>query len=644
MCGIAGFFQLNDASRTSMESVIRAMGDAITHRGPDSGAVWLDPEAGTAFAHRRLAIVDLSETGNQPMMSSCGRFVICYNGEGYDTDPLRADLEKAGVVFQGHSDTEVILEGCARLGVEETVGRLVGMFAIALWDRQERRLWLIRDRLGIKPLYWQRLPGGGLIFGSELKALAAHPDFSREIDRDVLAGYLRHNCVSGSMSIYKGVNKLAPGHILTLSQNDPEPSISTFWHLDDVVAGGQSDPFTGNDLEALAALEDLLSDAVRIRMMADVPLGAFLSGGIDSSTVVALMQQASTRPVKSFSIGFETEGYNEARHAAEVARHLGTDHTELYVTPQQAMDVIPKLPVHFDEPFADSSQIPTYLVSAMTREHVTVALSGDGGDELFAGYNRHIQAAGPVGRFQNIPGPLRKLAGTMLAGLSPNQWDGLFSLVPKSKRPAQAGDKMHKLAAILDASGDEVYRRLVSHWSEPEDLVIGGREAHGIIWDDSVKNRIPDLTQRMQYFDILTYLPDDILTKVDRASMAVALEARVPILDHRVVEFAWRLPNSMKIRGGQGKWLLRQLLYKYVPQSMVDRPKMGFAVPIDQWLRGPLREWAEDLLSEDMFRKHGLLHSGPVRQKWSEHLSGRRNWQYHLWDILMLHAWAETWS
>lgn len=642
MCGFSGLFDLNASlNHPELNNLIERMNNTIAHRGPDAGLVWSDAEVGVALGHRRLSIIDLSEAGNQPMTSASGRFVMVYNGEVYNAEDLRPELSAKGIDFRGHSDTEVMLEGFAEWGVEATVKRLIGMFTLCLWDRKERKLWLVRDRLGIKPLYWTITDKNQLLFGSELKVLRAHPDCSKEINRNALSGYLRHNYIAAPNSIYDNVHKMDAGTILSISADDFEPKISKFWSMDDVVSQSQTHPFTGSDSEALASLDELLSDAVKRRMVADVPLGAFLSGGIDSSLVVALMQSQSERPVKSFSIGFNEEGYNEAKHAKAVANHLKTEHTELYVTPEEAREVIPKLPFYYDEPFSDSSQIPTYLVSAMTREHVTVALSGDGGDELFAGYNRYFQAENIGKKLGKVPGFVKDLMSAGIKSMSPNTWDQLFKVVPASKRPPQAGDKLYKLADVLNTDEDGFYRQLISHWGSPDDIVIGGSEPRGVIWDDSLKSRIPNFTSRMQYLDTCTYLPDDILTKVDRASMAVALEARVPILDHRVVEFAWSLPHQMKIRDGQGKWLLRQLLYKHVPQSLIDRPKMGFGVPIGEWLRGPLKEWANDLLSDSRIKSQGLLHSAPIQEKWREHLSGSRNWQYYLWDILMLQAWLD---
>ncbi len=641
MCGIAGF--LDEKRRWAagrMNAVAADMANALRHRGPDATATWADAGKGIAFAHTRLAIIDLSAAGSQPMTSGCRRCTITYNGEIYNAHELREELERAGRRFRGHSDTEVIVEGCAAWGVEETVGRLIGMFAFGLWDREEGTLTLVRDRLGIKPLYWGQQEGR-VVFASELKALKQIPGWHGEIDPQALAAFMRHSYVPAPVSIYKGIFKLPPGTMLRVTAG-MEPKITSYWSLSDVVETGQSRPSALSDNEAVEALEDLLLDAVKRRMVADVPLGAFLSGGIDSSTVVALMQRATNAPVRTFSIGFHEDVYNEAQHAKEVARHLGTDHTEQYVTPEEAREVIPDLPTIYDEPFADSSQIPTFLVSRMTREHVTVALSGDGGDELFAGYNRYVQGL-RLARLRAIaPRPLRALASHILTALPPRVWDGIFSAVPASVRPRLAGDKMHKLAGVLPEDEIGFYCKLISQWDPAWVLVRGAREPQGIFSDPALRARFDDPVAWMQYLDTLTYLPDDILTKVDRASMAVSLEARVPILDHRVVEFAWSLPAQLKIRNGTSKWLLREVLHKLVPRELVERPKMGFGVPIDTWLRGPLKEWGEDLLAEGELAKDGILDSGPIREKWAEHQSGRRNWQHLLWNVLMFQAWRQA--
>lgn len=618
------------------------MGEAIAHRGPDDSGVWLDVGAGIGLSYRRLSILELSPAGHQPMVSASGRYVIAFNGEIYNHLDLR--LQLGDRAWRGHSDTETLLAGFEIWGIEQTLQRAVAMFAIALWDRDTRTLTLARDRLGEKPLYygWQ---GGVFLFGSELKALKQHPAFVGEVDREALALYLRYCCVPAPRSIYRGVCKLAPGTLLRVCASDrqlPEPK--QFWSLKDVIEHGQRELFQGSDAEAVAVLEAKLLDAVRLQQIADVPLGAFLSGGIDSSTVVALMQAQSRRPVRTFTIGFQEAGYNEAEHAKAVARHLGTNHTELYVTPAQAQAVIPRLATLYDEPFADSSQIPTSLVSQMAREHVTVSLSGDAGDELFGGYNRYAWAT----KILQYPRPLRKLLAHGFTALSPSAWNWLYRalapVLPKSMRFALPGDKAHKLASILGAESQAaIYRGLVSTWPAPAEVVLGSEEPATLLDDRASWGDVAALEHRMMALDAMTYLPDDILVKVDRAAMGVSLETRVPFLDHRVVEFAWQLPLSMKIRDGQGKWLLRQVLYKYVPKELIERPKMGFGVPIDAWLRGPLREWAEALLDEARLRREGYFRPEPIRKKWREHLSGRRYWQYYLWDVLMFQAWREKW-
>jgi len=642
MCGIAGF--LNARARgpnDQWEDITRAMRASLQHRGPDDHGIWIDPDAGIGLVHLRLSIVDLSPAGHQPMVSSDGRYAIVYNGEVYSHEPIRAELKERGIQFRGHSDTEVILESISAFGIRATVERLIGMFAIALWDRKDRTLTLIRDRLGIKPVYWAQF-GSLFLFGSELKALRAHPGWSPSIDRAAVAQYLRHNYIPAPRTIYEGVHKLEPGSILTLP-SEGEPIIEKFWDARSVAQAGMASPLSGDDTEMRDQLEALLQDAVKRRMMADVPLGAFLSGGVDSSTVVALMQSAGLGTVKTFSIGFDIPGYDEAPYAAAVARHLRTDHTEMTVSAQQAHDVIPKLPHIYDEPFADSSQIPTYLLSALTRNHVTVALSGDGGDELFAGYNRYHLAQSFWRKLSLFPLATRTALANGISAISPDRWTRGLAYLPKQLRYPQFGDKLHKLASALRASDSTaLYRRIVSHW-EPEEVMPVNFEPHGLLWEDSVARDFPDLLQRMQFLDLVTYLPDDILTKVDRASMAVALEARVPLIDHRVVEFAWRLPERAKIRDGKSKWLLRQVLYRHVPERLIERPKMGFGIPLGEWLRGPLKDWADHLLAEQRLKEAGLVDSATVRKYWNEHLEGSRNWQHPLWGILMLEAWRDEW-
>jgi asparagine synthase (glutamine-hydrolysing) len=636
MCGIAGFLDLERRSgRQELEALAGAMAAKLAHRGPDDRGVFADADSGLAFGHTRLAIVDLSPAGAQPMRSACGRCVITYNGEIFNAAELRADLERAGRRFRGHSDTEILVEACAEWGVGRTVERLIGMFAFALWDWREHRLSLVRDRLGIKPLYWGR-QDGRLVFASELKAFEALPGWAPQLNRDALAAYLRLAYVPTPHSIYRGIHKLAPGHVASVAA-DGAVETSAFWSLEHAVERGRAAPLDMSDAEACDALEDLLGDAVGRRLVSDVPLGAFLSGGIDSSTIAAMMRAKSNAAVRTYSIGFDQTGYDEAPHARAVAAALGTEHTELYVSAAEALDVIPALPQIYDEPFADSSQVPTYLLSKLTRQHVTVALSGDGGDELFAGYNRHRFARA----LSKVPAGLGQVLGCGLNLAGPALWDRLFRLLPARKRPGLAGDKMQKMAFLLGQGSEGAYRSLVSAWDEPESIVRGASEPKGAIFDAALARALPDALARMQYLDTLTYLPDDILTKVDRASMAVALEVRVPMLDHRLVEFSWRLPSRFKLRGGQGKWLLRQVLYRHVPKELVERPKAGFAVPISNWLRGPLRDWAEELLSERRLGDGGLLNPAPIRLRWREHLEGRRDWHASLWAVLMFQAWRE---
>lgn len=649
MCGIAGQLKWpGQATQASLHDECLRMADAILHRGPDDHGVWVSPDVSVGLGHRRLAIVDLSPAGHQPMLADSGRYTMVFNGEIYNHLDLRRQLDETGRVhaWRGHSDTETLLAAFDAWGIEQTLKQCIGMFAIALWDLQEQTLILARDRLGEKPLYygWQ---GQGeqavFMFGSELKALRAHPSFSPSIDRNALALYFRHNYIPAPHSIYQGISKLQPGCILRVSVKQPEPVIQEYWSVLQVVQDGSASRQRERDpVQAVDELETLLKSAVSQQMMADVPLGAFLSGGIDSSTIVALMQAQSSRPVKTFTIGFHEKGYNEAEHAKAVAAHLGTDHTELYVTSQQALSVIPSLPGIYDEPFSDSSQIPTFLVSQLARQHVTVSLSGDAGDELFSGYTRYTAGASAWSKIERLPVALRKPLASAITSISPDTWSKLAGWLPSPIFRNRFGDKVHKGAGVLASTSiNQYYHALVSHWSDPAQVVIGGQEPTTWLTGNVPQIDALDPIERMMVLDLLTYLPDDILTKVDRASMAVTLESRVPMLDHRVVEFAWQLPQSFKQRDGVGKWALRQVLYRHVPQSLIDRPKMGFGVPIDAWLRGPLKDWAEALLDEGRLRREGYLHPEPIRQKWAEHLSGSRNWAYHLWDVLMFQAWLE---
>ena len=640
MCGFAGFI---DLARRTLEADLLARAEGMAarlyRRGPDGDGVWADASAGLALGHRRLAILDLSPAGHQPMVSADGRYVIAYNGEVYNFPQLRAELEAEGVAFLGNCDTEVVVEAIAAWGLEAALGRMIGMFAFALWDKAEHILYLARDRLGIKPLYWGRC-GGHFLFASEIKALRAHPSWKATVDRDALTAYLRFGYVPAPRSIYAGIAKLEPGTFLTLREGD-EPEIRRYWDLREITLSARTGQWDLDAGEAADRLDGLLRDAVKGRLAADVPLGAFLSGGVDSSTVTALMQAQSSRPVKTFSIGFSESAFDESSEAAAVAQHLGADHTELMVSPADARAVIPYLPRIYDEPFADSSQIPTYLVSRLARGKVSVVLSGDGGDEMFAGYNRHRLAAGPWQRLERTPAALRGFAASCLRTVPPRLWDMLFALSPSKLRHVLTGDRMHKLAGVLaSADGADLYGTLVSQWPDPESLVVEGAREGEQIWDDpGLMRDVPELTARMRYMDTVGYLPGDILTKLDRASMAVSLEARVPLIDHRVAEFAAGLPPHMLIRGRRGKWLLRQVLHRYVPEKLVTRPKTGFGVPLDSWLRGPLRDWAEGLLSRSRLEEEGFFDPATVRRAWKEHLSGHRNHQHKLWAVLMFQAW-----
>jgi asparagine synthase (glutamine-hydrolysing) len=641
MCGIAGFWQMKRQAEIPAEILLR-MGTALKHRGPDDSGVFYDDSTGVGLVHRRLSILDLSPAGHQPMTSHSGRYIIIFNGEVYNFEEIRSGLG-SNHSWRGHSDTEVMLEAFERWGVEAAVQRFVGMFAFALWDRKERKLYLVRDRLGIKPLYYGWVEGQ-FVFASELKAIRQYPGFQAQIDRDVLALYMRHNYVPAPHCIYQGISKLNAGCILMLSDPQEQPVVTQYWSATEVAKQGLRSPVEGSESEIVQQLERKLAEAVKLRMIADVPLGAFLSGGIDSSTVVALMQSQSTRPVKTFTIGFHEDAYNEANHAKRIAEHLGTDHTELYVTPQEALNVVPLLPAMYDEPFADVSQIPTYLVSRLARQSVTVSLSGDGGDELFAGYGRYFLMKRVWNSMRPFPKPLRHVVSRMISSVPPKTIDKMYKfaspLVPRNRRSFPTGDKAHKLAGLLGAESQErIYIHALTHWDNPSAVVNGAVEPETVRRFVHEAQWLSSMEEVMMLTDTVHYLPDDILTKVDRASMAVSLEARVPILDHRVVEFAWRLPMRFKIRDGKGKWALRQVLYKYVSSAMIERPKMGFGVPIDSWLRGELREWAEDLLSRESLERHGLFNIEAIRAKWQEHTSGGRNWQYLLWDVLVFQDW-----
>ncbi|MGZ5896851.1 MAG: asparagine synthase (glutamine-hydrolyzing) [Xanthobacteraceae bacterium] len=640
MCGIAGLLDLSRSGHHSdLARRAGAMAEAIAYRGPDGADVWSDAEPGIALSHRRLAIIDLTPTGAQPMVSADGRWVISYNGEVYNAEAIAAAPTLAGIKRRGTSDTEVIVESVARRGLDATLAEINGMFAIALWDRANRTLHLVRDRLGIKPLFYARCKEA-FYFASELKSFAS-AGLAFDLDPASIASFLRFAYVPAPFSIYRDVSKVLPGEVVSV---EPGGLITRrkYWDLGEVAAAGLARPFSGSDADAEAALHTLLADAVSAQMISDVPLGAFLSGGIDSSTVVALMVAARRGPVRSFSIGFPDFGYDESVHARTVARHLGTLHEGLTVTAADALAVVPNLPDMYDEPFADSSQIPTHAISKLTRAHVTVALSGDGGDELFGGYNRYSLAEGFLRRLTQLPLPVRRAAAAILEAFPERAAELLASVAPRTLRSAQPADKLRKLAEVLRLDGDAIYLRLVSHCLNPSALTHGLVE-HPIGLPECTAVAHENLLERMQLFDTATYLPDDILQKVDRAAMSVSLEVRPPLLDHRVVEFAWTLPRHLRMRNGESKWLLRRVLDRHVPRALVQRPKMGFAIPLASWLRGPLRDWAEDLL-DPQHLGGSLLDAAAVRKLWSEHVDGDRDWAYALWTILMFEAWRRRWA
>lgn len=640
MCGIAGILDVGHRNREALKEIAEAMTRTLAHRGPDGSGIWISGEGGCALGHRRLSIIDLTPTGAQPMESHSGRYCITFNGEIYNFPELREQLA-SHTSFRGTSDTEVMLAAFEAWGVAATLPRLNGMFALAVWDRRYRILYLARDRFGEKPLYYGWTKRGELLFGSELKALCAHPEFEPEIDTNILPIYLRLGYIPAPHSIYKSVFKLPQAHFLSVRPGGTDAVPQPYWSLLEVAQRALANPFGGSSEQALDELDVRLKRAVRSRMISDVPLGALLSGGVDSSSIVALMQEQSSRPARTFSIGFREFGFDESEYARPVAQRLGTEHTELQVTPADALAVIPRLPLLYDEPFADPSQIPTTIVAALARRSVTVALSGDSGDEVFGGYNRHLWQA-TVDRLATVPHPVRKIAAGALTSLSPSQWDLLLRVPGRLARVTQAsGENLYKFAGTLGAkTARDVYLQYVAVWPDAGAAVPGAKPVHSLeslyTWPE-----FPEFIHQMLYMDMMTYMVDDILVKVDRASMSVALETRVPFLDPEVVEFAWRLPMQMKISGRTSKWILRQLLYRRVPREMIERPKMGFTFPIAAWLRRELRQWAESLLSEDALRDCAL-EPAPVRKKWSEHLSGRRNWNNEIWNVLMLSEWRKA--
>lgn len=634
MCGITGFIDLK-SQLTSEDalSCLLQMTHSLHHRGPNDHGTWIDPAAKLALGQTRLSILDLTEHGHQPMHSNCGRYVLVYNGEIFNHLQIRKELNTS---FTGHSDTETLIEALAKWGIEKTLPKLNGMFAFALWDKHNQELTLVRDRLGIKPLYWG-LNENTFYFGSELKPLKHLPLLPRKINQEALYEYLHYAYVPTPLSIFQNVHKLRPGYILKYRPGQ-EPVEICYWSIAEKAQKGLSDLIPVNQTtEAIHQLEEFIKDAVSLRLISDVPIGAFLSGSVDSSTVAAIMQEISNTKIKTFSIGFEDKGYDESRYSKQVAKYLNTDHTELIVNPQQVLDVIPLLPHIYDEPFADSSQIPTYLVSKLARESVTVALSGDGGDENFAGYNRHRFSQSSTYKFMNkIPYGWRKIMANILSLPSPSHWDKLAHFIPASKRPRQLGDKIAKFAGLMDyKTREDIYDSLISCIQQPEDLLNNPYPSSSL----KPQSQFDNFLNLMQLLDTTGYLPDDILTKVDRASMATSLEARVPLLDYRIVEFSWRLPTELKLRNGTSKWILREILYKRVPKKLIDRPKMGFALPIDQWLRGPLKDWSYSLLERNTVNTY--FNPFQVKQMLEDHHSGRRNYQHQLWTLAMFQQWYE---
>lgn len=666
MCGFTGFLDRKHSfSNEEARPILETMNRKILHRGPDDDGVWMDANQGIALAHRRLSILDLSAAGHQPMISQSQRYVLVFNGEIYNHLEIRRDIEQhgappihpladpeavlephVGLRWRGHSDTETLLAAIEVFGVGEALSRSRGMFAFALWDRHDRLLYLARDRMGEKPLYygWQ---GDTFLFGSELKALEAHPDFQAEIDRNALSELLRLGYIPGPGSIYRHIHKLPPGTYLAIGVHRPEARPVSYWSAADAALRGQMAPFPGDETEAITHLDSLLQDAVASQMVADVPLGAFLSGGIDSSLVTALMQSQSRSPIQTFSIGFEEEEYNEAPFAKAVAQHLGTQHTEWVLGPDAALAVIPDLPTLYDEPFADASQIPTHLVSRLASQNVKVALTGDGGDELFGGYNRHFWTMRLWNRMRFVPKGLRRQVANILTLVPPHLWDTTFRslgfILPEGLRYRSPGDKLHKMSRMLGASRPEdIYFDLIAQTKDQNRLVIGSQPQHNALTDPSTWPALREIEHRIMYLDSITYLPDDILTKLDRAAMGVSLEGRVPLLDHRIVEFAWQLPLNLKIREGRGKHVLRQVLSRYVPETLTERPKMGFGVPIDRWLRDPLKDWSETLIQSERLKSEGFFHPKRVQHLWKQHQSGRKNHASTLWSILMFQSWLES--
>ena len=650
MCAIAGFINFSSFFKNP-EDVLHDMARALAHRGPDASGIWFHAPTRTGLAHTRLKIIDCTDAAAQPMRSRSGRFTLVYNGEIYNFQELREELRALGVEFRSESDTEVLLAAIETWGIQGAARRAVGMFAFAVHDAQERTLHLVRDRIGVKPLYYGWIGQGDtrlFAFASELKAIVCVPHFERVVDREALADYFQFLYVPAPRTIWKGVSKLAPAHIMCINVDTGESQTSMYWNARAIAERGVNEPFVGNDAQAEEALFTRVQDAVDAHMISDVPIGAFLSGGIDSTLVTAVMQSLSPQPIRTFTVGFQETHMDERLHANIIAKHLKTDHTSIRVSSHELRDAIPLLAQIYDEPFADSSQLPTYLISLAARKNVTVTLSGDGGDEIFAGYNRHRIMDHIWPTIRKIPTPLRATAASMIRMFSTKQLDAagkiVMPILPTVLRSSQFGDHLHKLASLAKCQEwSGAYVALVSAWNAPDKLVIDSRHEAAHI-DAATQANMPDALRAMQWLDQTTYLVDDILTKVDRASMAASLETRVPLLDHRLVEFAWTLPAEMKVRNGQGKWILRQVLNRFVPAPLLDRPKMGFAIPLESWLRGPLQEWASDLLSERRVCEQGFLHADMVTQEWNKFFAGGGGHQHKVWALLMWMAWVDKWK
>ena len=642
MCGLTGFLQ-NGIHKSTALNVLESMLKPLHHRGPDDGGVWYDENAGIGLAHRRLSIVDLSPAGHQPMTSHSDRYVFVFNGEIYNHLDLRTELNASGhnINWRGHSDTETLLAGFDAWGIELTIKKTIGMFAFALWDKNTRQLTLGRDRLGEKPLYygWQGQGENAVfLFGSELKALRAHPSFQNIINRDAIALQLKYNHIPAPYSIYNDIFKVNAGCLVNISFTSRTINELPYWSASQELINGKKNTYTGSSIEAVNKLEELLKNTILQQMTADVPLGALLSGGIDSSLIVALMQKQSNKAIKTFTIGFDNQIYNEATYAKKIANHLGTDHSELYISAQQALDVIPKLPTVFDEPFSDSSQIPTFLVSQLASNHVTVTLTGDGGDELFCGYNRHLITNNYYTKLANCPHYLRIFIANLIRLVPPKNWDNLYKLTNQFQ--TGTGYKIHKGADALESrSINDLHEHFVTHW--PRESVVISESTSESFNTNKINLNTLSPAEQMMALDLLNYLPNDILTKLDRSSMACSLETRIPLLDHRIVEFASKLPIHLKLKNNESKWILREILYRHIPKVLFDRPKMGFSIPLDEWLRGLLRDWSENLLDETRLTNEGFLNPTLIRKKWLEHLSGQGNWGAYLWDVLMFQAWID---